>query len=420
MKWLLYLLATVIVVAAATLLAIEDRGYVLINIWGYTIESSLVTWLVVLVLTFFTLHYTLRLLTQFFNVPHDMKQWREQRRQNHANQSLLDGLVKLSEGNWRIAEKEVLKHISESRVPMLNYLAAARAAHELNEYDRRDRYLKLAGQNAKVSDVGVKLTQAELQMNQHQQEQALATLRTLQQADPQHRTVIKILAQLYRELGEWTNFLKLIPSLRKQKIYKADDLNKFERDAYIHLLTNRSIDTYSDLSDIWYRMPQNLKNQSGILTIYIKQLLKLGQSDIAEPLIRNALKQEWNEDLIRLYGVIDGADAKSQLAHAEGWLKSEEHNSFLLLTLGRLSLRNNLWGKARSYLEASIGANGPVEAYNELAHLLENMGEKELAVKYYREGLSRAPNCENTVAVKTRLLEFDQSNKDTKAAITGK
>ena len=420
MKWLLYLLATVIVVAAATLLAIEDRGYVLINIWGYTIESSLVTWLVVLVLTFFTLHYTLRLLTQFFNVPHDMKQWREQRRQNHTNQSLLDGLVKLSEGNWRIAEKEVLKHISESRVPMLNYLAAARAAHELNEYDRRDRYLKLAGQNAKVSDVGVKLTQAELQMNQHQQEQALATLRTLQQADPQHRTVIKILAQLYRELGEWTNFLKLIPSLRKQKIYKADDLNKFERDAYIHLLTNRSIDTYSDLSDIWYRMPQNLKNQSDILTIYIKQLLKLGQSDIAEPLIRNALKQEWNEDLIRLYGVIDGADAKSQLAHAEGWLKSEEHNSFLLLTLGRLSLRNNLWGKARSYLEASIGANGPVEAYNELAHLLENMGEKELAVKYYREGLSRAPNCENTVAVKTRLLEFDQSNKDTKAAITGK
>jgi len=408
MKWLLYLLLTIIIVTGLTLLAIEDRGYVLISLRNYTVESTVVTWLVVLIVTFFTLHYALRLMAQFFSVPHDMKQWREHRRQQQANQFLLDGMVKLSEGNWRSAEKKVLRHISDSRIPMLNYLTAARAAHELNEYDRRDRYLKLAGQNAQDSDVGVKLTQAELQMDQHHQEQALATLRTLQQADPQQRTVIKILAQLYRELQDWNNFLNLIPQLRKQKIFPAGDLSNMERDAYIHLLTNGSFDTESALSKVWYRIPQNLQSQNEILTIYVQQLLKHGQSDIAEPLIRNAVKQEWNEELVRLYGVIDGADARSQLAHAESWLRNKEHNPFLLLTLGRLSLRNNLWGKARSYLEASIGAKGPAEAYNELAHLLENMGEKDLAVKYYREGLSKAPNCQHIVAVKSGFQEVEQ------------
>ena len=172
MKWLVYILVTISVVASLTLLAMEDRGYVLINVWGYTIESSLVTWLVLLVLAFFALHFTLRFLTNLFHVPQGMKTWREQRRRQRANQALLDGLVKLAEGDWRHARKDVLKHISDSRAPMLNYLAAARASHELNDYDQRDRYLKLAGQHASANDVGVKLTQAELQLGQHQQEQA--------------------------------------------------------------------------------------------------------------------------------------------------------------------------------------------------------------------------------------------------------
>ena len=407
MKWLIYTLVTVIVVTALTLMAMDDRGYVLINVRGYTIESSLVTWLVLLSLGFFALHFTLRFLLNMFQVPRGMRKWREQRRYARANQMLLQGLVKLAEGNWRQAEKEVLKHISDSRVPMLNYLAAARAAHELNEYDRRDRYLKQAGQNANVSDIGVKLTQAELQLNQNQQEQALATLRALQQVAPQHSTVLKTLANLYLELGDWNNFIDLIPQLRRRRVFTTEELNTLERRAYISLLTPEPPASKKELDDLWYRIPQKLQNHIDVLTTYLNLLLNQGSSDIAEPLIRNALKQEWNSELVRLYGVIDGADVKTQLRYAEQWLDSMENDPVLLLTLGRLSLRSQLWGKARSYFEASIGANGPPEAYNELAHLLENMGERELATKYYREGLSKAPHCEHSVAVSSKILELE-------------
>ena len=256
MKNLLLILATLTVVTVFTLYAMDDRGYVLINVWGYTIESSLVTWLVLLTIGFFTLHYALRFIHQVFRVPVEMKKWRGQRRQYLASQSLLLGLENLAEGNWRKAEKEVLKHINDSQVPMLNYLTAARAAHELNDYDRRDEYIKLAGQNVKQSDVGVRLTQAELQMRQHQQEQALATLRALQQQDPQHKTVLKTLAKLYRELEDWNELIAMIPTLRKLKVYRLDELEELEREAYIKLVTSADQDNPVDLSDAWYRMPQ--------------------------------------------------------------------------------------------------------------------------------------------------------------------
>ena len=404
MKTLFYFLATLAVVTLFTLYAMDDRGYVLINVWGYTIESTLVAWAVVIALSFFTLHYSLRFIHQAFQVPTEMKKWREQRRQFHASQSLLLGLENLAEGHWAKAEKEVLRHIKDSQVPMLNYLTAARAAHELNDYDSRDRYLKLAGQNVKHSDVGVKLTQAELQMRQNHQEQALATLRALQQEEPQHKTVLKTLAKVYRELRDWNELVSLIPLLRKLKVYKGEELNAIEREAYIELVTSQDPEKPVDLSDIWYRMPQQVQNNVEVLTLYITQLLKQNQSDIAEPLIRNALKREWSDELARLYGVIDGADANGQLSHAEGWLTNNDNNPVLLLTLGRLCIRNKLWGKARSYFEASIGARSLPEAHNELAHLLEHLGENELAMQHYRAGLAVAPNCDYVVASEGNLV----------------
>ena len=64
-----------------------------------------------LILGFFALYFTLRFLANMFYVPRGMQKWREQRRHGRANQALLQGLVKLAEGNWRQAEKEVLKDL---------------------------------------------------------------------------------------------------------------------------------------------------------------------------------------------------------------------------------------------------------------------------------------------------------------------
>jgi len=419
MKTLFYFLVTFALVTVFTLIAMEDRGYVLINVWGYTIESSLVTWLVLLALAFFALHFVLRVTGQAFQVPAEMKKWRDQRRQYQASQSLLLGLENLAEGHWRKAEREVLKHINDSQVPMLNYLTAARAAHELNEFDKRDRYLNLAGKNVKSSDVGVKLTQAELQMRQNHHEQALATLRVLQQQEPQHKTVLKTLAKVYQELQDWNDVIALMPLLRRLKVYDAEQLDVIEREAYIKLVTSHGNEQPVNLSDIWYRMPQSVQSNIKVLTLYVQELVRQKQSDIAEPLIRNALKRDWSNDLVRLYGVIDGADANGQLSHAESWLAREENNPYLLLTLGRLSLRCKLWGKARSYFEASIGVKALPEAHNELAHLLERLGENDLALQHYRLGLSVAPNCDFVIASNENLAGVDIHEDTTRKTVSG-
>jgi len=75
-----------------------------------------------------------------------------------------------------------------------------------------------------------------------------------------------------------------------------------------------------------------------------------------ETLLRGALSRRWSDSLVELYGRVTAKDCARQLSSAENWLQEQPSNPVLLLTLGRLCLKNKLWGKARSYLEASIGA----------------------------------------------------------------
>jgi HemY protein len=102
------------------------------------------------------------------------------------------------------------------------------------------------------------------------------------------------------------------------------------------------------------------------------------------------LNRQWNSELVELYGQIELNDPSHQLAVAEGWLKQHPEDAVLLLTLARLALKNKLWGKARSYLEASIAIAPSPESYQQLGLLLEGMGESDKAMECFRAGLGLA------------------------------
>ena len=85
--------------------------------------------------------------------------------------------------------------------------------------------------------------------------------------------------------------------------------------------------------------------------------------------------------------MVDGVDATKQLRRAENWLKTHGEDVDLLLTAARLCLRNELWGKARSYLETVIAIRPTPEAYQEYGRLLNQLGEGDAAADAYRAGL---------------------------------
>ena len=120
---------------------------------------------------------------------------------------------------------------------------------------------------------------------------------------------------------------------------------------------------------------------------YTRCLITLDAHNDAEQVVRDSLKRNWDEQLVYIYGLIESTDPDKQLTTAEAWLKGNQNNPVLLLTLGRLCKRNKLWGKAQSYLEASIGIQARSDSYKELGQLMEQLEEPDKASSYFRQGL---------------------------------
>jgi len=397
MKLLFLCLVTLFVAVIVAILAMEDPGYVLFAVGTWTVETTLALLVVVLVTGFSLLYFLIRSGVKIFAVPRDLRRWKKHRREQKAIKLLTQGLIDLAEGHWQSAEKKVLKYAESNNASLLNYLAAARAAQAQGADQRRDRYLKLAHENHPSADIAVGLTQAELQLKQNQLEQCLATVRHLHQLVPKHVQVLKVLAGLYQRLEDWEHLLGIIPLLRKRKVMKTSLIDDLTQQAHLALLQRAR--SFTDLSTVWSRISGAIREKENILIMYVQRLLAMGESDLAEPLLRHALRRQFSEALLMCYGKIEGVEPSRQLDLVESLLIEHEQNEVALLTAGRLSLRSKLWGKARGYLEASVNAQPSAEAYNELGNLLERMNETEAAAECFREGLRLVPGCEQTTPI---------------------
>lgn len=388
MKFLFLSLAVLIATVGMAVLAYQDPGYVLISRSDWALETSFSFFLAALVVAFVALYASVRFIINAWRLPAHLRALRRYRRTARARRLGQKGLLELAEGQWEQAERDLIRSAVDSDTPLLNYLGAVRAAQHQGAAERRDNYLALALQVLPEAGLAVGITQAELHLAQGELRQALATLTPLRDSAPRQSRLLSLCAQTYERLGAWLDLSQLIPDLRRAKALEEAEIDRLEEVAYARRLDEavRS-GQIGKLRELWENIPRHLHGNPTVAGTFARHLACLGEGAEAEELLREILKQHWEPELVRLYGLVRGRDLNRQLATAESWLKSQERNAGLLLTLGRICLQNRLWGKARTYLEASLGMDPRPETYRELAVLLQQFKEQERAVEYFRKGL---------------------------------
>ena len=388
MKLLFAFIIVLIASASLSLLVLQDPGYVLISYDVWSVETTLSLTVLALLAFYFILYYLIQLFATLWRFPERLHGWSSNRESNRARRSLHLGLITLAEGRWKNAERYLTRRVKSSEAPILNYLGAARAAQQSGDLEKRDQYLKLAHSCTDSSDLAVGLTQAELQIAQGQSEQALATLIRLGKPGRKNHYVLNLLKNLYLEFKDWKNLKKLLPELRKNHVMSEQELEELETTILTNLIqqagNNNDLLT---LRSIWSIMPRRFRIKEDMLLTYSEYLNKLESGDEAEILIRKSSKKNWYQPLVRLYGLTLGNNPHKQLSHAEAWHKKYTHDPVLLLTLGRLCIRGQELEKAREYLKSSIQIEPATETYRVLGELLEKCGDKEGAMRCYRQGM---------------------------------
>jgi HemY protein len=390
MKALAWLIVVFAAAVAFVLFARVDSGYVLFFYPPWRVEMSMVFFAVAALVSFMLLHFLFRLLGNALRLPSIVGAWRLRRRRERAHAALAAALQAYYEGRYARAEKEAGVAFDDGPAPGVAALLAARAAHQMRDFERRDRWLERADGSGEALQAARLVSRAELALEDRDFTAARDALRNLHGAGPKHVATTRLLLRAERGAGAWDEVLRLASQLSKRDAISPALAEEYKVQATVELL-GRSADDDGAFDRRWRGIAARDRVQPRVAAAGARHATALGKVALAREIIENALADEWVPTLVSLYsdvplGITEErvAEARKRIERAERWLLEHDRDPQLLATLGRLCAHAELWGKARSFLEASLSFEENRAARVELARLAERLGHADEAQRHFR------------------------------------
>ena len=216
MKFLIWLLA-LFAAAVALTLAAHNPGYVQLVYLPYRVELSLTLFVLSLLGLFVFGYLAIRLLLAALRLPAYVRAFREERAQSKGRAAMMEALTAFFEGRYAAAETAAVRAMQLGEKSGLNPIVAARAAHELREFDKRDAYLADA-ENKTVGEATMRLmAKTEFQLDQKQPQSALSSLKELSEAGKRkHVGALTLELKAQQQAGNWDAVLDVTGQLEKR------------------------------------------------------------------------------------------------------------------------------------------------------------------------------------------------------------
>ena len=407
---LIIFLAIVVGFALFSFVNIYPDNYVKIYVDTYLVEMSFTGFMILMFVIGVLIYLLLSFIGSSFKATTFFSRWRKRRGHKKAGEALGSGYLSLIKGDWRRAEKSLVSRSDKSSVPYVNYLAAAQAAQEQGQFDRRDEYLTQAYEAAPSEKLAIGLAKARLHHMANQSELAHAALDDIESQGRKNAQYVAMRLQNYQALGNWAKVHDLLPLARKQGALPEQVIEEMDTQAHRALLLEAK-----DKKLAWRELPKPQQAHTDNTLTYAKYLVHKGDVAAAEKLVRNTLgkQQTIDSDLVDFYGKLKGAKPAKMRRAVEGWLMARPENAHLNLAAGRLAALGKNKDVAVEYLEKAIALAGLPEAYGELGELLEAHNDSGKALQLYREGLARlASGASEETALESNVIGGSAAKAD--------
>jgi HemY protein len=387
MKYLVWILGLFAAAVALTTAASHNSAYVLLVYPPYRVELSLGLFIVLSLVTFVFGYGLVRMTITILQLPAYVRKFRLNRTQAKAREMLEEVLGAYFEGRYAAAEKVATRAMERGETSALYPIIAARSAHELREYEKRDAYLS-AAEGKTIGDPTMRLMAAsKFMLDQRNPRAALSALQELRDSGVKgHVGAMSLELKAQQQAGNWDEMLSVLDQLEKRSSINAMVAEQLRLQAWLEKIRQQT--DLAGLNVCLKNMPADFKRRAKVVAVAAQALIQHGGGLIAQQLLSDSLNAQWDSELVALYGDCISADVVAQIEQAEKWLNQHKQDTGLLLALGKLCLHQKLWGKAQSYLDASISIAPSHAAYTALARLAERLGKSDEAYKYYQKAMA--------------------------------
>ena len=391
MKLLLLVLLFLSAIAISPVL-IGEKGYILIAMGDLTVESTVVTAIIMLSLAFIALLMVLKFFRGGLNF--SFAAWNKIAFANRrkALRDLNKGIAAYVLGDYKQAEHLLAKSAEASSLEHIAYLIAADAAQKQALKPNTEHYLALLEQKTntlKVAGLEAILIKIKLLIGQQNYAQARQVI------DEHHKHIghdarllsLEIELSLIEQRFDYV--IKQLNAAKKQKSIDGQTITRWQQQAFygaFNSLVKQQDNTA--LMEFWQQLTKKDKHNEVIVLAYCRVL---AENQINQPLAKillPILKKGADTRLLASVRTLPITQADSLMAAAQKHLHSEPHNALWLSLVAHFATASQQWSLAEKAFNSLVNLEGqPYDKVDLLAfsQVLEQQGQLDKANQVLRK-----------------------------------
>lgn len=401
MRTLFWLLTLAALAIGTAMLGRLSDGYVLWVMPPWRAEVSFNLFVVLQLLVLVAVYLLLRLIVNTLRLPKVVAAFRERRARQRNERIATEALRSFWEGRYghalKSAETVMAAKVSSGETASaargLATLTGLKAAHALREPGRIAAWQARA---EALDGAGWRTARLMAELRIALDARDFATARVAFDAlGPKERRQIsaqRLALRLAQGQGDWVGLLRLTRQLEKHQVLQPEQVQPLRLHA-CHGMLDMMQDDPAQLLRFWRELPAADRQDSRLAQRAAWALATSGNCAASAQLVEDHLDERWESSLLDAYAHCQGGDVLGRIAHCEKWLLDHPQDGQLLLALGRLCMQQQLWGKAESFLEASLAVAPNCAAHIELARLFDRLERSDAANRHYRA----AAQCQNAI-----------------------
>ncbi len=374
-RWVLLLIVVAALAAAGWHWIAVDPGYVLVRLRGWRVETTLVTAVLLLLLLWFVITLLWRLVHWPFGAV-------TRRHRRTSRKRFTEGMLALAEGRHAEAERALGRAARHAPLRGPALLATSEAAARRGDMPAAlqalDRTVTVAPQAARVQ-------RASLLRRDGRAGDAVTLLASEADAGALSPAGWRELVLAALDCHDARRARASLEPLRKSGAMDPKTFATVQNRVLV-LALQQAVDAAA-LDAMWSELPRAQRRVPAAVDAYARRSAHFGRLMPAMDEVESTLRRQWSGELAETWGALEGGDVEPRLRRAEIWLDKHPADAGLLITLGRLCARLQLWGKAREYLTRALATTPEPAAWEVLGDVYVGQGNAMLAQQCYRNAL---------------------------------
>lgn len=392
MKRLLLLLLLIFAAVALSPMLIDEKGYILIAMGDLTLESTVVTASIMLMLTFMALLITLKVFRGSLNF--SFATWNKiafagRRR---ALRNLNKGIAAYVLGDYQQSEHLLAKSAEASSLEHIAYLVAADAAQKQALKPNTEHYLALLEKSTDtLKEAGLEAILIKIKLLIGQQNYQFAR----EVIDQHHKHIghdarllsLEIDLSLIEQRFDYV--VKQLNSAKKQKTITSETIAKWQQAAFYGAFNNQIKQHDNNaLMQYWQQLAKKVKQEEVVVLAYCRVL---AENNINEPLAKVLLpvvKKAADSKLLKSIRSLPITQANELVAAAQKHLHNDPQNALWLSLVAHFAVFSQQWPLAEKAFNTLVNLEG--SQYDKIdllafALVLEQQSEYEKANQVLRK-----------------------------------